>query len=97
MSEWFKEHDWKSCVRLKRTGGSNPLLCAKRNTPSEGVFFAWRREEIEKGSEVLGGSREERGGAKESFLRKLYHATTLWQQCCQNALPLIIQCKLNTL
>ena len=28
MSEWFKEHDWKSCVRLKRTGGSNPLLCA---------------------------------------------------------------------
>ena len=30
MSEWFKEHDWKSCVRLKRTGGSNPLLCAKQ-------------------------------------------------------------------
>ena len=21
---------WKSCVRLKRTGGSNPLLCAKK-------------------------------------------------------------------
>ena len=37
MSEWFKEHDWKSCVRLKRTGGSNPLLCAK--TPDfAGVF-----------------------------------------------------------
>ena len=32
MSEWFKEHDWKSCVRLKRTGGSNPLLCAKKST-----------------------------------------------------------------
>ena len=32
MSEWFKEHDWKSCVRLKRTGGSNPLLCAKKTT-----------------------------------------------------------------
>ena len=30
MSEWFKEHDWKSCVRLKRTGGSNPLLCARK-------------------------------------------------------------------
>ena len=30
MSEWFKEHDWKSCVRLKRTGGSNPLLCATK-------------------------------------------------------------------
>ena len=29
MSEWFKEHDWKSCVGLKPTGGSNPLLCAK--------------------------------------------------------------------
>ena len=37
MSEWFKEHDWKSCVRLKRTGGSNPLLCAK--TPVFGCFF----------------------------------------------------------
>ena len=33
MSEWFKEHDWKSCVRLKRTGGSNPLLCANKNAP----------------------------------------------------------------
>ena len=29
MSEWFKEHDWKSCVGHKLTGGSNPLLCAK--------------------------------------------------------------------
>ena len=29
LSEWFKEHDWKSCVGLKPTGGSNPLLCAK--------------------------------------------------------------------
>ena len=38
MSEWFKEHDWKSCVRLKRTGGSNPLLCAK-NKNTEMVFF----------------------------------------------------------
>ena len=28
---------WKSCVRLKRTGGSNPLLCAK--TPIWGRFF----------------------------------------------------------
>ena len=31
MSEWFKEHDWKSCVGLKPTGGSNPLLCAKKD------------------------------------------------------------------
>ena len=39
MSEWFKEHDWKSCVRLKRTGGSNPLLCAKQKNTLSGVFF----------------------------------------------------------
>ncbi len=37
MSEWFKEHDWKSCVRLKRTGGSNPLLCAKKRDMPSGV------------------------------------------------------------
>ena len=28
MSERPKEHDWKSCVRHKRTEGSNPSLCA---------------------------------------------------------------------
>ena len=39
MSEWFKEHDWKSCVRLKRTGGSNPLLCATKTHPQRGAFF----------------------------------------------------------
>ena len=40
MSEWFKEHDWKSCVRLKRTGGSNPLLCAnKKKEHQHGVLF----------------------------------------------------------
>ena len=26
---WPKEHDWKSCVRHKRTVGSNPTLSAK--------------------------------------------------------------------
>ncbi len=26
VSEWSKEHDWKSCVRQKRTEGSNPSL-----------------------------------------------------------------------
>ena len=25
---WSKEHDWKSCNRLKRFEGSNPLLSA---------------------------------------------------------------------
>ena len=29
MSERPKEHDWKSCVRHKRTEGSNPSLCAR--------------------------------------------------------------------
>ena len=48
MSEWFKEHDWKSCVRLKRTGGSNPLLCAKRKTrPSGRVFSFGGKRELE--------------------------------------------------
>ena len=39
MSEWFKEHDWKSCVRLKRTGGSNPLLCAKKKRYAGACLF----------------------------------------------------------
>ena len=39
MSEWFKEHDWKSCVGQKLTGGSNPLLCANKNAPKQGAFF----------------------------------------------------------
>ena len=46
MSEWFKEHDWKSCVRLKRTGGSNPLLCANETHPFRVRFFCWRRKAI---------------------------------------------------
>ena len=51
MSEWFKEHDWKSCVGLKPTGGSNPLLCAKKNTPFEACFFVGA-EKIERLSEL---------------------------------------------
>lgn len=31
MAEWSKAHDWKSCVRLKRTEGSNPSLSAINN------------------------------------------------------------------
>lgn len=31
MAEWSKAHDWKSCVRLKRTEGSNPSLSAIYN------------------------------------------------------------------
>ena len=29
LSEWLKEHDWKSCNGLKPFGGSNPPLSAK--------------------------------------------------------------------
>ena len=39
MSEWFKEHDWKSCVGLKPTGGSNPLLCASFQAGFYPSFF----------------------------------------------------------
>ena len=56
MSEWFKEHDWKSCVRLKRTGGSNPLLCANKKTPHRGCFFVGMGYGNRRGFE--GGSRE---------------------------------------
>ena len=35
---WPKEHDWKSCVRLKRTVGSNPTLSATEKEP-ERLFF----------------------------------------------------------
>ena len=28
VSEWPKEHDWKSCIRQKRIEGSNPSLSA---------------------------------------------------------------------
>ena len=34
MAEWSKAHDWKSCVRLKRTEGSNPSLSAITTKPS---------------------------------------------------------------
>jgi hypothetical protein len=29
VAEWLKAHDWKSCIRLNRIGGSNPPLSAK--------------------------------------------------------------------
>ena len=55
MSEWFKEHDWKSCVRLKRTGGSNPLLCAKSKSTLSRVLLLLRISVKRRGFE--GGSR----------------------------------------
>ena len=43
MSEWLKEHDWKSCNGQKPFGGSNPPLSARLSTktksPEMGAFF----------------------------------------------------------
>ena len=39
MAEWSKAHDWKSCVRHKRTMGSNPIFSAIKNAPYLGAFF----------------------------------------------------------
>lgn len=36
MSEWFKEHAWKACVRQKCTEGSNPSLSANKGA-NQGV------------------------------------------------------------
>lgn len=43
MSEWSNEHDWKSCIRHKRIGGSNPPLSATLKDANCGVLFAWLR------------------------------------------------------
>ena len=47
MSEWFKEHDWKSCDWGDWSGGSNPLLCANKETPFLGCFFVGKTTIIE--------------------------------------------------
>ena len=39
MSEWFKEHDWKSCDGGDSSGGSNPLLCASKRERERRSFF----------------------------------------------------------
>ena len=54
MSEWFKEHDWKSCDGGDSSGGSNPLLCATQSHPL-GVVFLWCGEEAGRND---AGSRE---------------------------------------
>jgi len=36
VSEWLKEHAWKACIRLKRIGGSNPPLSAKKQIKTSG-------------------------------------------------------------
>ena len=39
MSEWSNEHDWKSCIRHKRIGGSNPPLSAIKKGCRAHPFF----------------------------------------------------------
>lgn len=39
------EHDWKSCVRQKRTESSNLSCCAKKTPPNRVVFFCIQRFE----------------------------------------------------
>ena len=39
MSEWSNEHDWKSCIRHKRIGGSNPPLSANKIRTLNASFF----------------------------------------------------------
>ena len=39
MAEWSKAHDWKSCVRHKRTMGSNPIFSAKQKGRFLPAFF----------------------------------------------------------
>ena len=70
MSEWFKEHDWKSCDWENWSGGSNPLLCAKqKNTPS-GVFFLFYCTEFEEDSRVGAVLREQNALPYENRITK---------------------------
>ena len=58
MSEWFKEHDWKSCDWEDWSGGSNPLLCANEKHTLLWVCFSLRRrEELEGDSAFAEGAR----------------------------------------
>ena len=45
MSEWFKEHAWKACIR-QRIGGSNPFLSAKPITKVMGFFTLRLRHKL---------------------------------------------------
>ena len=74
MSEWFKEHDWKSC-----DAGTYPevqiLFSAPKNTFPFGKVFL--REKRLKKLRFLGGSREEREKAKRDKQRLFASDDTL--------------------
>ena len=56
MSEWFKEHDWKSCDGGESSAGSNPVLCAMRMPPL-GAFFHGVENSL-LGMRIIAGARE---------------------------------------
>ena len=45
---WSKAHDWKSCVDLNSTGGSNPPLSARKRHPI-GCLFCFIRNCLHRG------------------------------------------------
>ena len=45
---WSKAHDWKSCVDLNSTGGSNPTLSARKRHPI-GCLFCFIRNCLHRG------------------------------------------------
>ena len=45
---WSKAHDWKSCVDLNSTGGSNPPLSARKRHPI-GCLFCFIRNCLRRG------------------------------------------------
>ena len=79
MSEWFKEHDWKSCVRLKRTGGSNPLLCANETHPFGVRFFVGAEKRLRKGSRC-----SEVRARREEVKRKVTSVCPTERRCFAN-------------
>ena len=49
---WSKAHDWKSCVDLNSTGGSNPPLSARKRHPI-GCLFCFIRNCLHRGVDSL--------------------------------------------
>ena len=67
MAEWSKAHDWKSCVRPKRTEGSNPSLSAikTKKTLLVSVFFVLNLvEELDLNPRKEGSAPERKAGGR---------------------------------
>ncbi len=70
LSEWLKEHDWKSCNGQKPFGGSNPPLSAK-SAPQSGAHLFLAESGGFEVTEMLAGSGPWRqpGGLSEGISR----------------------------